>query len=356
MKHLFFFAAILLLSGVFTSCENSGGDEVPPGKYEHGGFVVNEGTFGSGNASVSFIDFKTDTIHNEIFYTENQRPVGDVLQTVFLHDDLAYLVVNESDKVEVVHISDFREKATITGLNGPRYMAASGNKGYISQWGEGGSVAVVDLATHEVKKIIPAGTGPEGILAIGNTIWVANGGGWAVDSTLMIIDTATDEIIHTLTVGYNPKEMVTDSREDVWALCYGHIVYNSDWSVANEFGSNLVKISAQDLLPVKEIPIGETLHPQHLDINKPQHTLYVGGGFGFSGIYKIHTSETSFPEIPAIKGFFYGFNIHSVNHEIYACEAPDFTQPGKIHIFSEDGIKKDEYTAGIGPNAVIFTF
>lgn len=356
MKHLFFLAAILLLSLVFSSCENSGGDEAPPGKYEHGGFVVNEGTFGSSNASVSFIDLNKDSICNEIFYTENQRPVGDVLQSVFLHDDLAYLVVNESDKVEVAYVSDFREKTTVTGLNGPRYMTASGNKGYISQWGEGGSVAVVDLTTHQVIRIIPAGTGPEGILAVGNTIWVANGGGWALDSTLMIIDTATDEITNTLTVGYNPKEMVTDSRGDVWVLCYGHVLYNTDWSVAAEYGSKLVKISAQDLLPVKEIPIGESLHPQHLDINKPQHTLYVGGGFGFSGIYKIHTSLESFPATPVIKGFYYGFNIHTASGRIFACEAPDFTQPGKIRVFADNGTEISEYTSGIGPNGVVFSF
>jgi len=356
MKYKLLFAATGILTMVFLSCEESGWNEDPPGKYEHGGFVVNEGTFGSGNASVSFIDFDNDTIHNEIFYAENQRPVGDVLQSICIHDDFAYLVVNESDKVEVTSVSDFREKTTVTGLDGPRYMTVSGNKGYISQWGEGGSVAVVDLATHQVIKTIPAGTGPEGILAIGHTVWVANGGGWAVDSTLMIIDTATDEVIDTLSVGYNPKEMVTDSRGDVWVLCYGHIVYNADWSVAAEFGSKLVKISAQDLLPVKEIPIGKSLHPQHLDIDKPQHTLYVGGGFGFNGIYKIHTRVTSFPATPAIDGFFYGFNYHTANRSIFACEAPDFTKPGKIHVFSEDGIKITEYTAGIGPNAVVFKF
>lgn len=345
--------ALLVATLFFVSCDQSEFEE-GPGKYGEGAFVLNEGTYGSSNASVSFISFGEDSIYNDIFYAENNRPVGDVLQSMAIKENLAYLVVNNSDKVEVANRVDFTEAATIEGLDLPRYMAFANSKGYITQWGSNGSVAVVNLSTYTVSKTIAAGAGPEGIIVANGKVIAANGGGFFYDSTLMVINPSADTIERLITVGYNPKEMVLDKQGDIWVLCYGHVVYNPDWTVNRQFPSKLVKVSADDFSVEKEIIIGETLHPQHLDISPDGQNIYVGAGFGFGGIFKIAATATLFPAAPFIAGYYYGFNIDQRNGDVYACEAPDFTNPGIVRRFSEGGILQKEYTAGVGPNSVIF--
>lgn len=344
-----------LLAGfvVFYSCSESPFQE-NEGRYVNGAFVLNEGTYGSSNASVSFIDTKKDTILNEIFYQTNNRPVGDVLQSVYTDDNLVYLVVNNSNKIEVVNKADFTEKATIVGLDQPRYFTIANGKGYVTQWGAGGSVAVVNLSTSQVVKTILSGTGPESLLGINGKLVVANGGGWQLDSTLSVFNIVADTLEKKVTVGYNPKEMATDNENNIWVLCYGYIAYNPDWSVANEFPASLVKVSPATFTVQKVITLGAGLHPQHLDVSADRKTIYVGGGFGFNGIYALSASSVAFPSAPMIDGYFYGFNVDPASGDIYTCTAPDFVNPGIVRIWSKAGSVLFEYNSGIAPNGVIF--
>ena len=127
-----------------------------------------------------------------------------------------------------------------------------------------------------VTSTIKAGTGPEGILVSNNKIWVANGGGFTVDSTVLVIDPVTDNVIKTIFVGHNPKELVEDANGNIWVLCYGYIQYDTDWNISVETLSKLVKISSSDYSVQKEIVLAAGTHPFHLDIrfhNAPKGEL-----------------------------------------------------------------------------------
>ena len=354
MKNIRYNLVIVLLTLIFTSCEKTEFNGSNPGQYDKGTFVLNEGAFGSGNASVSFINANGDSILNNIFSTENHRPLGDVLQSMYKDGNYAYLVVNGSNKVEVVNLSDFKEVNTIVDLDGPRYMTVARGKGYITQWGGDGSVAVVDLGTMQVSNTIKTGNGPEGIMQVGDLLWVANGGGLGLDSTISMINPVNDEIVNTINVGYNPKEMVRDIHGNVWVICFGYVEYNQDWTIAKEYPSQLTQVSATNFSILKKIVIGQSLHPQHLTINPTGNKLYVGGGFGFTGLYQLGTETNTFPDTPLIQGNFYGFDVNPVTGEIYACVAPDFTVPGTVEIYSKQGDKIRTFTVGIGPSSVVF--
>jgi DNA-binding beta-propeller fold protein YncE len=182
----------------------------------------------------------------------------------------------------------------------------------------------------------------------------ANGGGWALDSTLTVVNTATDSVSKKIRVGYNPKKMVLDADNRIWVLCYGYIEYNTDWSIAKEYPSKLVVLASSDFSVQKEIAIGLSKHPEHLGISPDRKTVYVGGGFGFSGIYGIATSATSFPMSPIISGNFYGFGINPGTGEIYTCIAPNFVGPGKVSAWTTTGVLKKEFQTGIAPNGILF--
>ncbi|MCK9422446.1 MAG: hypothetical protein M0Q38_07600 [Bacteroidales bacterium] len=348
--------ALLVLCFVNSCRKDSEPVYRPAGPYSNGAFITNEGTFGMDNASVSFLDFAIDTIQDSIFSTVNHHLLGQVLQSMHIAYGKAYMVLNLSDKVEIVTLKDFKETAVITGLSSPRYMTTFNNKGYITQWGENGVVKVVDLNSNTITKTIKVGMGPEQPLYVNGSILVCNGGAYDLDSTVSVINPVKDEVVGTIEVGHNPKEMVIDKNNDIWILCYGYIKYDINFNIILETPSKLVKLSGRTFQKTGEFIISPTQHPQNLDISRDKATVYYGAAFGFIGIYAMPIASSYLPTDPLIDSgkMFYGFNVNPDNGDIYALEAPTFTGPGLLYRYNPQGKLLKQYTVGIAPNGAYF--
>src|SRR5690606_755393 len=74
----------------------------PPGAYENGILVTNEGPFVNGTGTVSFISEDFSMVNQEIYRTVNGRDLGNIVQSMGFQDDNAYIVVNNSQKIQVV--------------------------------------------------------------------------------------------------------------------------------------------------------------------------------------------------------------------------------------------------------------
>lgn len=359
MTFLRSFLLLAMLAGLVAACnkddEPSGPDVVTP-VYSGGAFICNEGAFMQGNASLDFFSFATKSVVNNVFQSINQRPVGDVLQSMSIIGDYGYLVVNNSNKVEVVTMVDMKEAGVIEEVTAPRYLVAAGNaKAYVSQWGDGGKVKVIDLNTFKVVKTIEAGEGPEQMVRFNNMIYVANGGGWTADSTITVINPENDVVVGTIEVGYNPKAFAVDAGGSLWVLCYGHVVYDPvTWAVVKEMPSKLIKLNGTSLGIEKELTISESAHPAVLAASPDRNTFYYGGGYGFMGIYAMNNQTNTLPAEPISDKYFYGFGVSAANGEILALEAPTFTDPGVLHHLSADGQQIGQHQTGIGPTSVVF--
>ena len=117
------FFSILLLCVLFSQCEK---DPVKTLYFDlsgvNGVFITNEGNYLSGNASLSFYDYSSHRVYNNVFTARNEIPLGDVCQSMVIHNGLGYIVVNNSGKIEVIDINTVESKGTITGLTSPRYI------------------------------------------------------------------------------------------------------------------------------------------------------------------------------------------------------------------------------------------
>lgn len=365
MKHYFPFLKLFIAFGMaallITSCskdDDSNGPTVVTPVYSGGAFICNEGAFMQGNASLDFFSYTTKAVISNVFQSINQRPVGDVLQSMNIMGDTGYLVVNNSNKVEVVTMIDMKEAGVIENVTSPRYIIrAAGSKAYVSQWGDDGKVKVVDLKTLEVVKTIETGSGPEQMINYNGLIYVANGGGWGADSTLTVINPSNDVVLGTIKVGYNPKSFAVDASGSLWTLCYGHVVYDPvTYEVIAEMPSKLVKLNGTSLSVEKEIVIGTSLHPTTLAASPDKEIFYYGGGYGFQGIYAWDNRTNTLPAAPLSDKYFYGFGVNPKNGEVLGLEAPTFTDAGNLYRFSADGTQLGEYTTGIGPNSVVFYY
>jgi len=337
----------------FTSCKK---EDTSKGAYENGIFIINEGGFNNGNASVSFIA-EDGIVQQGIFKATNGRDLGDTFQSMFIKDNKGFLVLNNSDKVEIVDVNTFKEEGVISDLNSPRYMTSAAGKLYLSQWngwGEKGSVQVIDPSTYKVESTIEVGVAPEGVLKVGNRVWVAN----STDNTISILNTDLDKVAFTLNLqnAESPKQMVLDEDGDVWVLCSGSAVYdyNPPYSLISETSSYLVEFNPSTKEVKSRIELSENQHYSSLSINDSGNVLYYGAGYGTNGIFKIRISDTYAPSVPLIKGSFYGFNVDKSGF-IYGCIAPSFKEAGTVKkYYATTGEVVTSYVAGIGPNGVVF--
>jgi YVTN family beta-propeller protein len=321
--------------------------------YANGVLISNEGTFGSGNGSISYYSYSFDEVTNDVFKTVNGRSLGDVLQSITVHNDLAYMVMNGSNKVEVAYANNMVQKGVITGVTSPRYfIGVSDTKGYISEWGNGSetNIQVVDLTTLAITKSITVGAGPERMLLHNNKVYVANSGGYVNASTVSVIDPSTDGVIKTIDLGGDsPRDFIVDANDDIWVLCAGYIDY-SNYPTITETASKLVRIDPTTNTVAQTITIGESYHPTCLETSKNGNNIFYGGGYGVVGIYKMAITDSSVPTTALLDKTFYGFNINPETGNIFALEAPNFTANGTLRRYKGDGTELGSYEVGIGPN------
>ncbi len=338
-----------LVTMALSSCKKDSIEDIyVSGNYEDGYFVTNEGNFGTGNGSISFVD-EYGFIDNDVFASVNSFALGDVVQSMSIINDHAYILVNNSSKIEVASIDSMISVATIN-VSQPRYMAkVSDEKAYVTDWGING-VQVIDLTTNTVSSTITCGTGPEGIAISNGFAYVCNVGGFSLDSTVTIINTTTDVVETTLTVGDKPNSAVVDANGAVWVLTGGYTEYDAAWNVVSETAGNLVKIVGNTIEATYTFAVGN--HPEDLVINDAGTTLYYSDGSWSKAVYSFQISDTDLSSTPVINKSFYGLGF--ANGYIYGTDAVDYTQQGWSFRYTENGSLVDSLQVGVIPGGYCF--
>ena len=334
---------------VLASCKKDNIDDIyVAGNYEDGYFVTNEGNFGTGNGSISFVD-EYGAVENDVFASINSFALGDVVQSMNIINDNAYILVNGSSKIEVASVDFMYSVATIDAVS-PRYIAkVNDNKAYVTDWGING-VQVIDLLTNTISSTIACGTGPEGITVANGFAYVCNVGGFSLDSTVTIINTTTDVVETTLTVGDKPNSAVVDANGAVWVLTGGYTEYDAAWNVVSETAGNLVKIVGNTIEATYTFAVGN--HPEDLVINDAGTTLYYSDGSWSKAVYSFQISDTDLSSTPVINKSFYGLGF--ANGYIYGTDAVDYTQQGWSFRYTENGSLVDSLQVGVIPGGYCF--
>lgn len=343
---------------LFTSCSSD--DDLPDtpqqtGDYANGIFVLNEGSFGSGNASVSFVDADLENVTQGIFSSVNDGdPLGDTAQSMAFYEDYAFIVVNVSNKIEVVDRYTFERVTTLDeGLVNPRYVAFSNGNAYVTNWGDGGSpnddyIAVIDLESFEVEENIGVEEGPEKILSDNGTLYVAHQGGWSFNNKISVINASNNTLEELLTVGDVPSSIVI-SNASLWVASAGLPSYSE-----NESAGSITQIDLATLESVREFNFAEpTEHPSNLVVR--EGTVYYTLG---NAVYGFNTTAETLPEEPlfeleGINGI-RGFEVR--DSRIYvASPGADYSGNGSLNIYDlQSGDLIDEIEVGIIPNGVYF--
>lgn len=351
------FYFILAISIFIVSCnsDDNGGNPTIEGDFVNGVFVLNEGGYTYNNASVTFIS-STGEIQNNIFEAVNGRSLGDVAQSISFNDDLAYIIVNNSNTVEVVNRYTFESIATIAGeLYNPRYMEFHNGKGFISNWGDGNDaaddfIAVVDLASHSITNQISVPQGPERLEVENGRLYIAQRGDYSYGNTITILDLSSQTITGSVVVADYPNGMAEDNGY-LFVLCSGY----NDWTGAGgDTTGAMYKINLQNNQIIDQFSFEPGVHPNFLQIEDSRVYYTIG-----KNIYRTNTSDIEPSDSPFISTapdgmeILYGFNVD--NGWIYACDAKDYQSNGELFVYSLTGSLESKYPiSGIIPNGVYF--
>ena len=350
MKKIFRKIGMLSLAiTVLVSCKKDRLDDISiPGNYENGYFITNEGNYGTGTGSVSFVD-EYGAVENDVFASINSFPLGDVVQSMRIINDNAYILVNNSSSIEVASVDSMISVGKIN-VSQPRYMAkVSDSKAYVTDWGIDG-VQVIDLATNTVSSTISCGAGPEGIAVSNNLAYVCNVGGWGLDNTVTVINTDNDAVETTLVVGDKPNSVVVDVNGAVWVLTGGDTEYDANWNVVSETAGYLVKIVGTTIQSTYTFAVGN--HPEDLVINDAGSILYYSDGSGSKAVYAFNVNDTELSTTALINRSFYGLEVN--NGYVYGTDAVDFTQAGWSYRYTANGNLIDSVQVGIIPGGYCF--
>jgi YVTN family beta-propeller protein len=350
---LFFVA---LVSSLFlVSCsDDDNQNETPLGSFDNGVLILNQGNFAGGNSSISYLSDDFASFQNGIFSLVNPTlTLGDTGQDIGFYNDLAFVVLNYSNSIQVVNRYTMVSVATIDAdLNNPRYIAFANGKGYVTNWGDGGNpsddfVAVIDLTSYEVLSTIAVAEGPERIVENNNKLYVAHAGGYGYGSTVSVINSSSNTVTATIPVGDVPNSLVFDNGS-LYVICGGKPSY-----APTETAGKLVKINVSNNTVATQMDFAEATHPSNLVIE--DNAIYYTVD---ADIYKKTISATTLPTealfSTTAQGVYGVYSFAVNNSKIYVGDAVDYNSNGKVYVYSTLGALENDYTVGVIPAGFYF--
>jgi YVTN family beta-propeller protein len=335
-------AIFLIFLLALASCKRDDPPDIPPPVLDGGVYIINEGNFQWGNGTIDYMRFADNTYSEDIFASANSWPLGDVVQSMCVYNGKAYIVVNNSAKVEVVSITDFKSAGTITGLTSPRYfLPLGGCRAYISDL-YSNNISIVDINNLQVTGQIPLKGSSEEMLLSGNRVFVTN----TRSACVYVLDTAANIVVDSIVLSYATNSLKMDAEQKIWVLCAGDQLQS--------INAGLYRIDPVTLQVISSFDLGNPIQIwDRLSINGTGDFIY----YSDNGIWRMGIGATELPAWPLIPPgghLFHGLGIDPGSETVYVSDAIDYVQKGKVYRYQKDGVLIDSMLAGIIPSAFYF--
>lgn len=348
---LFFLLALTLLA----SCRDDD-TVISPEKHNTGEsatsevlglYVLCEGNMGSNKATLDYLDLTSGIYNRNIYPSRNPSQVkelGDVGNDVKIYGDKLWMVINQSNKVEVANAYTAISQGHVDIPN-CRYLAFSGRYAYVSSYqgpisGKSvlGQVYKVDTASLSVVATCTVGYQPEEMAIVGNKLYVANSGGYSAmqgegyDRTVSVIDLQTFKEERKIDVAINLFRLRADHYGNLWVSSRGNYgkIASKLFLLSNKNGS-------MQLTDSIDVPVGDMSF-------RGDSLIYYGtkGAKANYGIIDIRThsivnsNPIHIPDTDPVRTP-YGLMVHPQTGDIYLMDATNYVSSGKLYCFDGNG-------------------
>ncbi len=383
MKHVaYYILTLLLLSAcrqdvMIVPMEKSD----PGGKTQKGDIVgmylLNEGNMGSNKSTLDYLDLSDTVVHyyRNIYSERNPSTVmslGDVGNDCQIYGQRLWLVINCSNKVEVARADDAVRIGKVDIPN-CRYVTFKDQYAYVSSYvgtvyassdSPLGSVYRVDTLSLQKVDSCSVGYQPEEMAIIGNSLYVANSGGYqgmtgqGYESTVSVIDLASMQEVDKVEVAPNLHHLKADKYNQLWVTARGNYMdeTSSIWWLEPDTNGNM-KVGGHIDQPVSDLCIvGDSLYfygSQWSEVSMTNTITY--GIINVKTHQVVSTSLSDAPEISKIR-MPYGIIVNPIHRDFYLMDAKNYVSSGELLHFLSDGTFDWKVKTGDIPAHAAFLF
>jgi hypothetical protein len=316
-------------------------------------YVVNEGNFQRGNSSLTVYLPDSNKAYQDVFSAANGRNLGDTGNDIVIYGGKAYIVVNGSQKVEVISLANNKSIGTLNlpGQRSPyKLTILNDSKAYVTNLSDTSVTEFNPSTLQIVTGRIKVGLNPMGIAAANGKVYVCNSG-FGYDSTVTVFNATTGGLIRTVVVGDSPSEIGVGPNNEVVVKCDGRSDYSNS---ANDTPGSILKLNSDnDVIISKAIlPLQTYGHPGRMTISSKG----VGYFQAKTGVIKFTYSGSTLSiggnPFATIAG--YGLTYDDALDRLYVTDPRDYVQPGQVIIFDSKGAEVNRFTTGIIPGSIGF--
>jgi DNA-binding beta-propeller fold protein YncE len=326
-----------------------------PGSNVRGMYLVNEGNMGSNKCSLDYLDYRNGYYVRNFYAERNPNVVmelGDVGNDIAIYGSRLYVVVNCSNKVEVM---DARTGRRIGQVNLPncRYIRFYRGCAYVTSYvgpvqlnnpdAEQGAVYKVDTLTLRATAKVTVGYQPDELEVLGEYLYVANSGGYMApnyDRTVSVIELEGFKQVEKIPVGINLHHIRADRYGKLWVTSRGDYqsIHSNLYVLQKKTGRNEMYVSDTLGVPCSNFCIqGDSLYYYSTEWNN-----YTQKNTITYGIVNVQTKKivsNAFItdgtekdiEIP------YGIAVHPETGDIFVTDAKNYVSSGVLHCYNRYG-------------------
>jgi YVTN family beta-propeller protein len=352
IKLSYLFIAFAFLS-VLASCHK---DKVTPNAgtptaARAGVYILNQGSFGANNSSLTYYDYTTKQLTADIYKAVNGADLGDTGNDAEIYGSKMYIVVNVSNVVDIVNAKTgklIKQDSLVNNKVGrqPRSVAFYKSNAFITSYD--GTVAVMDTATLTISKYITVGRNPEQLVVSNGKLYVANSGGLSFgnpDNTVSVIDLNTLTETKKITVIANPVTIAADA--------YGHVYVLSLGDFASiQPGMTIIDNTTDAVKSQTNLPLGF-----NIPMAANGDFVYYVTADNKIAVYNAKTqaaAQANFITDGTVITTPYAISVDALSGEVFVSDAKDYSSNGTLYAFDKTGKKEYSITTGIDPGKIIF--
>ena len=307
--------------------------------FANSAFVVN-----SNSQTLSRIDLESNEIVND--FAVLGQFTGSAANKMEIDGNIGLVTITYENSVQKINL-ETGETISFIGLDDssmPNDLCIYDGKAYVTGNGNS-SLYKIDIATEEILGVVEVGLAPQGVIAAGGYIWVANTG-FDINTyqyeqgTVSVINPENMSIVAVIDTGLNPVDLMC-IEDNIYVVCTGNY---SDVSGA------ISVIDISDLAVESSIAIGGSIG----SITECDNKLYIGNSWP-AGVYVYDITTDSIESTPE-DNIFTGGNYVNCNNGILAIgDAVDYVENSMIRFY--DVLNQDliiEFEAAVGSTDIKF--
>ena len=384
INRIFALTLSLALALIFSSCRDEHlivyAEEEDTGKEAVvsdivGMYVLNEGNMGSNKCTLDYLDLSgnTPTVHywRNIYAERNPsvvKELGDVGNDIKIYGSKMWIVVNCSDKVEVVR-ADNCQRIGQVDIPNCRYVTFDGPYAYVSSYvgpvdlnaeAQIGMVYQVDTLTLEVTKTVTVGYQPEEMAVIDGKLYVANSGGYIApiyDHTVSVVDLQTFKEERKIDVGVNLHRCRADKYGQLWVTSRGNYINRKATMYWLEPRGTTYEVIGSLPYAVSDMCIvGDSLYYFGSEWSETEQRNTISYGIINVRTHELVTNKLSdAPEVAAMR-MPYGIIVNPQERDFYLMDAKNYVSSGELLHFLPDGTFDWKVSTGDIPGHAEFLF